>query len=79
MAFLKFGSGRETLQQNLYICSRTRRKNKSSASSLFFAFCSTWFFGALERMVDWMKVLLLHAFGSLTECRSKLGYVPHAK
>jgi hypothetical protein len=23
-------------------------------------------------MVDWMKVLLLHAFGSLTECRSKI-------
>jgi hypothetical protein len=40
---------------------------------LFFAFCSTWFFGALERMVDWMKVLLLqHAFGGLTECRSKI-------
>jgi hypothetical protein len=51
-----------------------KKKNKSSSSSLFFAFCSTWFFGALERMVDWMKVVVvvLHAFGSLTECRSKI-------
>lgn len=26
MAFLKFGSSRETLQQKLYICSPTRRR-----------------------------------------------------
>jgi hypothetical protein len=50
-----------------------KKKNKSSSSSSFFAFCCTRFFGALERMVDWMTVLLLlHAFGSLTECRSKI-------
>lgn len=60
--------------ETLHLFPNKKKKNKSSSSSsLFFVFCSTWFFGALERMVDWMKVLLLqHAFGGLTECRSKI-------